>query len=214
MPEYNSRVVKFSDMTLAAVLEALSGPEPTPGGGTAAAIAGAMGTSLLIMVAGLARSKTNADEEKAVLAAARRALEPVRAELMRLADADAAAFDQVMTAYRKPKGTDQEKAERSAAIQAALQHATVIPLETLGACATALRRAGEVAGAGNRSAASDAGVAIGLLEAAAAGAEANVRGNLDSIKDEGFKTRTGTAVGQLSAGAAAIAGEARRRLAG
>lgn len=177
----------FAAMTVAELLAALASPEPTPGGGTAAAIAGAMGTSLLVMVAGLAKSKNNTDEEKAALATARAAIEPIITRLTALADADSAAFDAVMTAYRLPKSTDQEKSARTRAIQAALRGATEIPLETLRACAGALEQARAVADHGNRSAESDVGVAIGLLKAAAAGAAANVRINLEGLKDEGFK---------------------------
>jgi formiminotetrahydrofolate cyclodeaminase len=205
-------VTRFADLTVASLLDAFASPNPTPGGGTAAAIAGAMGASVLIMVTGLAKSKTNADDEKAALGAARLALEPLRAELMRLADADSDAFDQVMAAYRRPKATDEEKAARSAAIQAALRQATVVPLDTLRACAAAMPLAAQVAEAGNRSAASDAGVAIGLLEAAAAGAEANVRANLDGLKDESFRANVSSDVSRVAAELAAAARAARQAL--
>jgi formiminotetrahydrofolate cyclodeaminase len=205
-------VTQFADLTVAALLDALASPNPTPGGGTASAIAGAMGASVLIMVTGLAKSKTNTDDEKAALGAARLALEPLRAELMRLADADSDAFDQVMAAYRRPKATDEEKAARSAAIQAALRQATVVPLDTLRACAAAMPLAAQVAEAGNRSAASDAGVAIGLLEAAAAGAEANVRANLDGLKDESFRANVSSEVSRVAAELAAVARAARQAL--
>lgn len=177
-------------MTVSQLLAALASPEPTPGGGTAAAIAGAMGTSLLLMVAGLAKSRNNTDEEKAALATARAAIEPIAAKLTELADADAASFDGVMAAYRMPKATDEEKAARTRAIQAALRGATEVPLETLRACATALVHARVVADNGNTSADSDVGVAIGLLKAAASGAAANVRINLEGLKDEGYKIAT------------------------
>ncbi|MDP2389710.1 MAG: cyclodeaminase/cyclohydrolase family protein, partial [Acidobacteriota bacterium] len=95
--------MKCAEMTIARFLEALASPDPTPGGGTAAAMAGAMGTGLLVMVTGLAKSNTNSDAEKAALAAARQALQPLIPTLTELADADAAAFDQVMNAYRLPK---------------------------------------------------------------------------------------------------------------
>ena len=131
-------VKRFADMTVSQLLAALASPDPTPGGGTAAAIAGAMGTSLLVMVAGLAKSRNNTDDEKAALAKARAAIEPITARLTELADADAAAFDEVMAAYRLPKATDEEKAARTQAIQAALRGATEVPLETLRACADAL----------------------------------------------------------------------------
>ena len=189
----------FAAMTVAELLAALASPEPTPGGGTAAAIAGAMGTSLLVMVAGLAKSKNNTDEEKAALAKARAAIEPIIARLTGLADADSAAFDAVMTAYRLPKATDLDKAARTRAIQAALRGATDIPLETLRACAGALEHARAVAAYGNRSADSDVGVAIGLLKAAAAGAAANVRINLEGLKDEGFKAAAGAETARLLA---------------
>ena len=203
-------MTSFSEMPVAQLLDALASPNPTPGGGTAAAIAGALGTSVLVMVAGLAKSKNNTDEEKAALAKARAVLVPLTARLTELADADAQAFDRVMAAYRLPKTSDDEKAARTRAIQSALQGATVVPLDTLRACAHALAHARVVAEHGNASAASDAGVAIGLLRAAAAGADANVQINLEGIKDEAFKTSTGAEASGLSAAAAADAATAMR----
>jgi formiminotetrahydrofolate cyclodeaminase len=206
-------MIRFAGLTVADLLDALSSPSPTPGGGTAAAIAGAMGTALLTMVSGLAKSKTNADDEKAALEAARLALEPLRAELVRLADADSDAYDQVMAAYRRPKASDEEKAARTTAIQAALRQATVVPLETLRTCAAAMPVAALVAEAGNRSAASDVGVAIGLLEAAATGAEANVRVNLDGLKDDSFNANVVSETSRLVSETAAAARAARQALA-
>lgn len=205
--------MNFSEMTVAQLLDALSNAEPTPGGGAASAIAAAMGTSLLIMVTGLAKSRHNTDEEKAALGEARDVLLPLSADLLRLADTDANAFDAVMAAYRLPKASDGEKAARSLAIQHALRGATIAPLDTLRACADALAQSQVVAQHGNRSASSDAGVAIGLLAAAAAGAYANVRVNLDSIKDEEFKSTTGAEAARLSSAAAADASSAMQALA-
>lgn len=204
--------MKFAEMTVAQFLDALSSPAPTPGGGTASAVAGAMAASLFVMVTGLAKSNTNADDEKAALAVAKAALEPLVTTLAALADADAAAFDEVMSAYRLPKATDDEKAARSAAIQKGLQGATVVPLQTLRACAAAMAQAGTVAACGNRSAVSDVGVAIGLLEAAAAGAEANVKINLDSVRDAGFHSAAGDETSRLIAGIKSQASAARARL--
>ena len=180
--------MKFADMTVAQLLAALASPDPTPGGGTAAAIAGAMGTSLLVMVTGLAKSRNNTDDEKAALAEARAALEPIGRALTDLADADTQSFNEVMAAYRRPKASDEEKLARTQAIQAALRGATDIPLQTLRACCQALAQGRMVAAHGNPSAASDAGVAIGLLAAAADGAAANVRINLAGLKDEAYKS--------------------------
>lgn len=189
-------------MTVAQLLAALASPNPTPGGGTAAAIAGAMGTSLLMMVAGLAKSRNNLDDEKAALAGARAALEPMASRLMELADADTQAFNEVMAAYRLPKATDQDKAARTQAIQAALRGATEIPLETLRACAEALTHSRAVAEYGNQSAESDVGVAIGLLKAAAEGAAANVLINLTGLKDAAFTGATEAELTRLRAAAA------------
>jgi formiminotetrahydrofolate cyclodeaminase len=195
-------------MTVTQLLAALASPEPTPGGGTAAAIAGAMGTSLLVMVTGLAKSKSNTDDAKAALANARAVLEPIASTLTGLADADAQSFNQVMAAYRLPKATDQDKATRTQAIQTALRGATEIPLQTLRACAAALAHGRAVAEHGNRSAASDAGVAIGLLKAAADGAAANVRINLTGLKDETYKNATDRETTRLTEAAASHAGDA------
>ena len=200
-------------MTVAGLLSALASPDPTPGGGTAAAIAGAMGTSLLVMVTGLAKSKSNTDDEKAALTGARSALEPIATRLTQLADADTDAFNAVMAAYRLPKATDGEKASRSGAIQEALRAATVVPLDTLRACADAIDRGQAVAAHGNRSASSDVGVAIGLLKAAADGAAANVRINLTSLKDESFKTEAEAETTRLLSSAAAAADDAMRAVA-
>ena len=204
--------MKFADMALSQFLDALASSDPTPGGGTASAVAGAMGASLLVMVTGLAKSNTNSDDEKAALAAARQALQPLVATLTALADTDAAAFDEVMAAYRLAKASDDEKAARSAAIQRALQGATTAPLQTLRACAGAMAHAGAVAACGNRSAVSDVGVAIGLLEAAAAGAEANVRINLGSVRDLQFTSATGDETGRLVSVVTRQAAAARTRL--
>jgi methenyltetrahydrofolate cyclohydrolase len=189
--------MRFAEMSVQQLLDALASPEPTPGGGTAAAVAGAMGTALLVMVTGLARSRTNTDEEKAALAAARAALQPLATRLTALADEDTASFNQVMAAFRLPKATDDEKAARTRAIQDALKGATTVPLETLRMCAGALAQAGAVVQHGNPSAASDAGVAISLLRAAAEGAHANVRINLDSIKDQEFTSAAGAEAARL-----------------
>ncbi len=116
--------------SLSDVLDAFSSSDPTPGGGSAAALAGALGASLLAMVAGLPKTRSNTPEERAALDAARAKILELRARLIDLIDRDAAAYDTVVAAYRLPKGTDEEKAARKSAIQAALQLATSVPLET------------------------------------------------------------------------------------
>jgi formiminotetrahydrofolate cyclodeaminase len=189
---------RFADQTVTAFLDALAAPEPTPGGGTASAIAGAMGTSLLMMVAGLPRTRANTDAERATLQEARAALVAVRDRLTHLADVDADAFSAVMAAYRLPKATDEDKAARRQAVQRGLGDATESPLNVLRATADAARGARLVAAHGNRSATSDVRVALELLEAAAAGAAANVEINLVSLDDESYRRATAGTVLDLT----------------
>jgi methenyltetrahydrofolate cyclohydrolase len=205
---------RFADLSVSAFLDALASSEPAPGGGTAAAVAGAMGTSLLVMVAGLPRTRGNTDEERAVLAGVHDAVRPMTARFAALADADTEAFNAVMAAYKLPKGTDDEKAARSAAIQRGLQGATTAPLDTMRVAAAALAQATLVARLGNRSATSDVGVALELLEAAATGAAMNVRINLDSIKDEAFRNEASAALERMESSMATDLTDARAHLAG
>lgn len=203
---------RFADLSVSAFLDALASSDPTPGGGTAAAVAGAMGTSLLMMVAGLPKSRTGADEERVRLAEAGAALRGSRERLLALADIDTDAFNQVMAAYRLARNTDAEKAARKDAIQQALKAATTAPLDTLRVAGEAVRLARSVAEHGNRSATSDVRVGIGLLEAAAQGAAANVRINLGSLQDEAFRLSAVASVEEIERALAAEAADARRHL--
>ena len=180
-------MARFADRSLADFLDALASPDPTPGGGTAAAVVGAMGVSLLMMVAGLTKSRTNAQPERVALQEARAALSSIRDRFVKLADTDADAYDQVMAAYRLLKSTDAEVRARKQAVQRAMRLATEAPLATLQTVVEAMKHARGVAAHGNQSAASDVRVALELLEAAAAGAAANVEINLASLDDEAFK---------------------------
>jgi formiminotetrahydrofolate cyclodeaminase len=166
------------------VLDAFSSSAPTPGGGSAAALAGALGASLLAMVAALPKTRTNAPEERASLDAARAKLLALRAQLIDLIDRDAAAYDAVVAAYRLPKGTDEEKARRKTAIQGALKLASEVPLETCLAAHEVLNEGAAVAEAGNPSARTDVAVAFQFLTTASQGALFNIEANLGSVSDE------------------------------
>jgi len=200
--------MSFSSTSVHDFIQSLASAEPTPGGGTAAAIAGAMGAALFIMVAGLPRTRGNTDDERATLAGARAELTPLADALEACADRDAEAFDVVLAAYRRPKATDEEKAARKAAIAEAMRGATEAPLETLRLAARALALGEPVARVGNPSAASDARVGAGLLVAAAQGAAANVRINLESLGEDAYRTaaaaETEALLGAVEASAAAF----------
>lgn len=181
--------VKLTERTVTDFLVALSSSDPTPGGGSASALAGAMGSSLLAMVAGLPKSRAATEEDVERLQAAGERCAALSAELEALVDRDSEAYDLVMAAYKKPKGTDQEKAARSAGIQAAMREAIAAPLAVMRACAAAAEQGVVIATLGNLSAASDAQVGFELLGAGLRGAKLNVQINLGSVKDAEYAAR-------------------------
>ncbi len=172
--------------TVADLLDAFAAPTPTPGGGSAAALAGAMAAALLEMVASMPKTKNNTPEDRAALGAALPQLKSLRAKLTGLVDSDSASYDAVVAAYRLPKTTDDEKAARKAAVLDAMRGATEVPLETARAAFALVPLAATVAGHGNPNAKSDASVALGLARQAASGARANVEINLEGIADGGY----------------------------
>lgn len=200
-------------MVVSDLLDAFASNEPVPGGGSAAALAGAIGVSLLVMVAGISKTRTGAPEEAADLAEASARLRPLRDELLSLVDEDSAAYESVMAAMRLPKETEPQKQARRAAIQDAMRAATEVPLETMRVCQQALRGALVVAGAGNRNASSDTGVAVELLVAAVTGASMNVDVNVKSLTDAAFAGRVAEERAELEADALADARRTRERLA-
>ena len=177
------------DKTISEILDAFASTDPTPGGGSASALAGAIGASLLLMVAHMAKTRTSAEADRGPLDRAAALLVPAAAELRALIDRDTAAYDAVVAAYRLPKGTDAEKAARKDAIQVAMRGAIEAPLGVMRACRTALAQLPLVEAHGNPNAASDVQTGRALLAAALAGARANVEINLPSITDAGYVQR-------------------------
>ncbi len=176
----------FKDMSVAGFIESLASGEPTPGGGSASAIAGSMGAGLVSMVANLTLGRKKyaaiADTvEKMQLEA-----EALRHRLLALADADSDAYGKVMSAFKMSKDTPEQKELRSKAIQEGLKGAAEVPFKVAEAAVAVRRLAGEISAIGNPNAHSDAAVAQALAVAAFKGAAANVAINLDSIKDEDF----------------------------
>jgi methenyltetrahydrofolate cyclohydrolase len=181
--------MKLIDRTLADLLAAFRSPDPTPGGGSASALAGAIGASLLAMVAGLPKSRAATEEDAERLASAADRCTALGEELAALVDRDSEAYELVVSAYRRPKATDEDKAARSAAIQEALRAAIAAPLDVMRACAAATEQGVVVARLGNRSASSDVRVAFELLTAGLRGARLNVEINLGGVKDAGYASR-------------------------
>jgi formiminotetrahydrofolate cyclodeaminase len=182
----------YSEMTLVDLLDAFASNEPVPGGGSASALAGSLGVSLLVMVAGLPKTRTDAPEEAADLAEASSRLRPLRDALTTLIDDDSAAYSAVLEAMRLPKETDEEKASRTQAIGVAMRRATEVPLETMRHCQQALRGAIVIARSGNPNAATDTTTGVELLRAGLRSASMNVDVNLRSLTDAGLAARIRT----------------------
>lgn len=176
----------FSDMTLREFIDVVASSEPAPGGGSASAVAGAIGAALVAMVAGLTPDSSLTPDTAEKMHHVRSRGRELAAALLEAADADTAAFNAVMAAYRMPKSTDEEKAARRAAIQAAMRGAVDAPRSTCVLAREGLELAAFAAEHGNPNAASDAGVGAMLLDAAMGGAGLNIRINLGSIKDPEF----------------------------
>lgn len=197
--------MKLTGKTISDALAAFRSSDPTPGGGSAAALAGAVGASLLAMVAGLAKPRTSTGAEAVELRDAGVRCTVLASHLEALIDRDAEAYDMVVRAYRLPKGTDDEKVARTARIQEALKAATDAPLDVMRRCEEALGFASTIGRLGNPNAGSDVQVAIYMLRAGLAGAAENVAINLGNVNDAVYvaRVRKESAVLSESAGATA-----------
>jgi formiminotetrahydrofolate cyclodeaminase len=204
--------VSFVEMAVADLVDAFASTDAVPGGGSAAALAGAVGTSLLLMVAALPKTKTGVPEETADLAEAASRLHPLRDSLLELVDRDSDAYRHVMEAFRLPKTSDEEKTARKQAIDAATRVATEAPLNTMRACQQALRGAVVVARNGSRRTTSDVGVGVELLVAGLRGARLNVEINLASLDEEAYLARVNAEVEELERSGTTDADAARRAL--
>ena len=175
---------RFGEMTVEGFLESMGSSDPTPGGGAAAAIAGATGASLIAMVGRLTLGKPGFEDLEERMRALVVRADEARTDFLALADRDAEAFEQVMSAFRMPKGSDVEKASRAQAIQIGLEHAAGAPLEIARRAVDLMELAEDATALGNPNAASDGMTAAGLLFADVIGARANVEINAASLKDE------------------------------
>jgi formiminotetrahydrofolate cyclodeaminase len=204
---------KLIEHPLRDVLESFAAPRPTPGGGAAAALAGAVGASLFVMVAGMPRTRTGGEADRQALDQVLRELRLSRDHLADLVDRDTEAYDAVVAAHRLPKSTPDEQAARTAAVQAALRGATEVPLDVMRACQAVVHEGTTVSRHGNPAAASDVGVALELLAAALRGAAANVRANLESVRDVGFASGARDEAERLERAMELSIAEARQALA-
>jgi formiminotetrahydrofolate cyclodeaminase len=193
----------FGKLRVDEFLSALGSQQPTPGGGTAAAVSGAMGAALVEMVAALTLGKEKFAEVHPAMRVIAAAAADARAQMLSLASEDSLAYDAVVAARRLPKETEEQKTARDRAVSGANRLATEVPMRTARAAVRLLSVLPELAAKGNPGAVSDAGTAAMLLEASAEGALLNVGINLPGVKDPAF-------VGQMQRETADLQVEAQR----
>ena len=192
------------DLPARSLLDRFASPDPTPGGGSAAALAGALGAALVAMVCAMEKTRTGDRSERQRLDAAGAVAASAGERLRGLVDDDSAAYEAVMAAYRLPKATDDEKARRKQAVAAALAQATEVPRRTADACLETLRAAADAAAHGNPNALSDAKTGGALAWAGLLGAVENVRINLGPAADPAALAETDTLLREAKASAAAL----------
>ena len=178
-------------------LDRLASADPTPGGGSAAAIMGAAAAALVSMVCNVSIGKKGCEAAEPEMRAVLEKSESLRRRLTRMVEDDVAAFDGLMAAYRLPKATEHDKAGRADAIQACLKRATQVPLDCARVCGEVIalsRRAGEH---GYQHVISDAGVAVAAAYAALRSAALNVFINAPALKDRAFAEQAVDEIEQL-----------------
>ena len=179
--------MKLADMQVTQFCDVLASDAPAPGGGSTAALEGALGAALTAMVSGLTTvckiREKYAEYQEFVLASQKKALD-LKARFMDVMDRDTEAFNVVSAAFGMPKATDEEKAARSAAIQKGLEGCTRTPFEMMELAAETLELTAELLGKTNDSAASDLGVSALSMRAAIQGAWLNVLINIGSLKNK------------------------------
>lgn len=171
---------------ISAFLDELASPSPAPGGGSVAALAGALGAALTTMVCNLTIGKKKYSGVEEEMAKVKAEAERLRARFTELVDEDTQAFNKVMEAFTLPKDSEAQRTLRNAAVSAATKEATLVPLEVMKHCIDAMALAQQVASLGNSNSVSDAGVSALMLHAACEGAALNVRINLNGIADREF----------------------------
>ena len=175
--------MKLAEMQVSQFADVLASDAPAPGGGSTAALEGALGAALTAMVCGLTVGKKKYAEFQELAEEAQKKATDLKARFVDVMDRDTEAFNVVSAAFGMPKETDEEKAARSAAIQKGLEGCTKTPFEMMELAVETLELTASILGKSNDSAASDLGVSALSLRAAIQGAWLNVLINIGSLKD-------------------------------
>lgn len=207
--------MNWMEMSLKDFQAALASSSPTPGGGTAAAVALGQAAALSVMVCDLTLGSEKWSDGWPIAEEIQLLAIPLLHHSGVLAQQDSDAFDEVMASFKLPKSTEEEKLGRRDAIRAATLHAAQVPFETAQQASRLLNKLPQLAAKGNSNAASDVGVAGLLASAAAKGAVFNVEINLDSLPAEfGQEMREALPVmkEQVKTDSRAVMDEVRRRI--
>ena len=179
---------RLNDLPARELIERMASGDPIPGGGSAAALAGAMGAGLMRMVVALTTGRPAAAEHEAELTEIAMAASSLQSELLNLVELDAVAYDAVIRARRLPRDTDLERQARAVQVAAAVREATRAPLQTARLAEQVLSLGERLAPIGSRNAISDVGVGALLAGAALRGAVLNVEINLPALDDDALRT--------------------------
>jgi glutamate formiminotransferase/formiminotetrahydrofolate cyclodeaminase len=179
-------------------LDELASNSPTPGGGSVAALAGALGAALVSMVGNLTIGKKKYEDVEEDIKKIISSSEKLRYELSQLIEEDVKVFNNFMATYKMPKETEDEKKIRAEKIQESLIEAAKVPLKVAYKCLDILYLSKEVAEKGNINVVSDGGVAVLMAEAALESAIINVKINLRMIKDEKVRTELSSSIKEIS----------------
>lgn len=204
--EADAASFSLASLTVTGFTDVLASERAVPGGGSATALAGALGGALAAMVARLTAGRERYAACDAEMTALRDEADALRHRLLALADADTRAYERVLAAYRMPRETQSQRARRIGSIETALRAATEVPLAVAGACRDVLVLTASAATHGNRNARSDALVGAWLAHAGLQGAALNIRTNLNMIREAYYRTQIAAQIAEIvAAGEAALA---------
>ncbi|OUO94351.1 cyclodeaminase/cyclohydrolase family protein [Cloacibacillus sp. An23] len=178
--------MKLAEMQVAEFVNVMASDAPAPGGGSAAALEGALGAALTAMVCALTVGKKKYADVQELAVESQKKADGLKARFVDVIDRDTEAFNAVSAVFAMPKDTDEQKAARKAAMQEALKGCTKTPFEMMQLSCEALELTRSLVGRLNASAASDLGCAALSLKAAVQGAWLNVLINISGINDEAF----------------------------
>jgi formiminotetrahydrofolate cyclodeaminase len=190
-------MTKLVKQNIKMFLDEVASSSPAPGGGSVAALAGALGAALTSMVCNLTKAKQGYEPVQNEIAETLEKSEELRKDLTDLIDRDTDAFNEVIKALQMPKETEEQKEQRRNAMQTAFKQAAEVPLQTARKCVQILEVAHVAAEKGNKNSISDAAVSALMAQTGVQAAMLNVRINLSSIKDQDYVQQVTTELQEL-----------------